>query len=189
MAHPVESKRAHKVARERAAKIAGEHPDVREDRGLIREMVKESALKRAKGGRVPTININVAPSAPSAPIAPPLNPAMLAKPGPMPPPAPPLGGPPMGGLPGGGLPPGIAPRRSGGRVPGPGWTESMRTKTPVQHAPGKNDGKDIGRGKPITYKTGGCISSEGTPMGPKMPGGGRGGLARLAKARTAKRGS
>jgi hypothetical protein len=34
---------------------------------------------------------------------------------------------------------------------GPGWTESMRAWGGPQHHPGKNDGKDIGRRKPITY--------------------------------------
>jgi hypothetical protein len=34
---------------------------------------------------------------------------------------------------------------------GPGWTESMRAwGGPTPH-PGKSDGKDIGRRKPITY--------------------------------------
>jgi hypothetical protein len=27
----------------------------------------------------------------------------------------------------------------------------VEAATPVQHSPGKNDGKNIGRGKPITY--------------------------------------
>ncbi len=37
-------------------------------------------------------------------------------------------------------------------------------------------------------KDGGRISSENAPMGPKLPGGARGGLARLAKAHRAARG-
>jgi hypothetical protein len=62
----------------------------------------------------------------------------------------------------------------------------MKSKTPVQHSPGKNDTKDIGRGKPITYATGGRISSSPTgEMGPKFEGGAGGGEARLQKARRA----
>lgn len=34
---------------------------------------------------------------------------------------------------------------------GPGWIESMRNKTPVQHSPNKQDGKNIGRGRVVTY--------------------------------------
>jgi hypothetical protein len=56
----------------------------------------------------------------------------------------------------------------------------------VQHTDGKLDGKDTGRKRVVTYATGGRISSEKAPMGPKLPGGAMGGLARLAKARMAK---
>jgi hypothetical protein len=43
-----------------------------------------------------------------------------------------------------------------GRTPthkdgGPAWNEGLRNATPIQHTDGKMDGKDIGRGKPITY--------------------------------------
>jgi hypothetical protein len=34
---------------------------------------------------------------------------------------------------------------------GPAWNEGLRNATPVQHTNNKNDGKDIGRGKVITY--------------------------------------
>ena len=93
----------------------------------------------------------------------------------MPPPAGPpgLGGPP--GLPGGMPPPGL--RKRGGRVgvqnqgPGdkmpenpPGWTESAKHKTPVQHTDGKQDGANIGRGKPITYRRGGGVKDVSVPV-------------------------
>ena len=104
--------------------------------------------------------------------------------------------------PGGVPPPGMmGPRKHGGRTyargggVGPGWTESERLKTPVQHSPGKNDGKDIGRKKPITYATGGMVkraaggpiySAKG-PMSPKLSGGAGGGEARLEKEGRARR--
>ncbi len=34
---------------------------------------------------------------------------------------------------------------------GPAWTSGLRAWGGVQHSPGKMDGKDIGRRKPITY--------------------------------------
>jgi hypothetical protein len=43
-----------------------------------------------------------------------------------------------------------------GRTPthsdgGPAWNDGLKAATPVQHTDGKNDGKDIGRGRVITY--------------------------------------
>ena len=80
--------------------------------------------------------------------------------------------------------------------------------TKPMNTPGKNDGKNIGRGKPITYAKGGAVgprlvqfyaggavkkratggkveSPEGVAAATKLPGGGGGGEARLAKARRA----
>lgn len=75
----------------------------------------------------------------------------------------------------------------GGRVKsGPAWEEGKREGTKVSHSPGKNDLKDIGRGKPITYASGGPVEAPKNGMGPKLGGGGRGGLARLQKAARAK---
>ncbi len=34
---------------------------------------------------------------------------------------------------------------------GPAWNGGLMAATPIQHTDGKNDGKDIGRGKIITY--------------------------------------
>ena len=184
MAHPFASKRADKVGMERARKFAGPHSDVAEDRALIRESVKASALKRARGGRAGKVDINInvggAPSGPpsAGPLPPPALGAPIRPPVPSAPPVPPV--PPQ--LPG---PPLM--RAKGGRIkPGPGWTESERLKTPVQHTDGKLDGKDVGRKQVVTYATGGRIESENAPMGPKLPGGAMGGLARLAKARIAR---
>ena len=105
-------------------------------------------------------------------------PALPPRPPVAPPPGPPgpppgLGGPP--GLPGGMPPPGL--RKRGGRVgvqnqgPGdkmpenpPGWTESAKHKTPVQHTDGKTDGANIGRGKPITYRRGGGVKDVSVPV-------------------------
>ena len=36
-------------------------------------------------------------------------------------------------------------------IGGPAWNDGLLAATPVQHTDGKNDGKDIGRGKVITY--------------------------------------
>ncbi len=49
----------------------------------------------------------------------------------------------------------------GDRMPAqpPGWSESAKHKTPVQHTDGKTDGPDIGRKKPITYRTGGGVKN------------------------------
>lgn len=87
----------------------------------------------------------------------------------------PTGGPPMAGPPGlappGMLPPGLPPgiggppggmpmplRAHGGRVkPGPGWAEGLKNGTKVQHADGKDDGKDIGRKPVITKADGGKV--------------------------------
>lgn len=251
MAHPYQSSRADKVSKSRVkdhlkgyASGGGVHADVKEDKSLVRKMVKPSALKmdggaaktrmdrpgRAAGGRVKktpqtNIHINVAPPPPQPAAGvgvPPGVPVPKMAPPPMPPGPPPgLGGPgpgpgmpPPGGMPG--MPPGMPPmpRAKGGRV------DATSVKTPVQHMPNTMPFKK--RGKPVTYATGGQV--EGTQssgnatmrqtvgphateseakafrgrktggateapkkggMAPHMPGGGRGGLARLAKAHRA----
>lgn len=164
---------------------------------------------RANGGRVKkgqtTVNVIVAPKEQEAPAMPPVAgmgvaPPMAPKP-PMPAPPPIAAGPPPGGppmpVPGMGAPGAPPIRRHGGRTyatggavkakDGPAFKEGRRLGTPVQHAGNKDDTKDIGRGKPVTYKTGGAIEAPKGKKGmaPHMPGGGRGGLARLAKAHRA----
>lgn len=127
--------------------------------------------RRAKGGRVgkkgSTVNVIVNASPKEG------GPAMLPPPpmgGPMAPP-PPMPRPPMGppgpgvaagptpGLGGAGMPP-PPMRAKGGRVKsGPAWDEGKRLGTQVSHDPGKNDGKDIGRKKVVTFATGGKVKS------------------------------
>lgn len=222
----------HKRAREMTRGYAG-GGDIAQDKKLIKKMigVHESRMHmtggapkaradrpmRAKGGRVKngktTVNvvINGNGDKPPMPMPMPMPPAIPPRPM-VPPPMPPAAAGPLPGVgPGPGMPP-MPPRSHGGRTyasggavkSGPGWTTSQSLKTPVQHAPGKNDGKELGRGRPITYKKGGSVPAfacggatmkTGGPinapagkkgMGPKLPGGARGGLARLAKAKRAK---
>jgi hypothetical protein len=59
----------------------------------------------------------------------------------------------------------MGPRKAGGRTykrggavkDGPAWNEGKRNGTQVQHADGKQDGANIGRGKPITFRKGGRV--------------------------------
>jgi hypothetical protein len=69
-------------------------------------------------------------------------------------------------------------RARGGRIKdGPAWKEGLDNGTQPQHADGKNDGKNIGRGKVVTFKTGGGVvrfraggGSVGQTPGPAGPG-------------------
>jgi hypothetical protein len=158
------------------------------------------------------ININVlnAPQAhpgmaPGGP--PPMAGPMMPPHPPMPPPGgapmPPPGGPPMA-PPGMGAPGGMPIRSSGGRAyargggvkpapakagDGPAWKEGLRDGTQVQNNPsGKNDQRDVGRGKPITFKTGGKVEAPQGVSSPHLPGGSGGGKARLAKEKMASHG-
>lgn len=151
-------------------------------------------VMRKDGGRVktPTVNvtINTAPkddklALPPMPMPPPG--AMAPPPGP---PGPMAGGPPPGaGMP----PPEMMPRKAGGRVSGPAWNEGLKNGTKVQHAPGKNDKKDMNRKRVVTFNTGGGVVSfradggkveapQGVAAATKLPGGAGGGKGRLAKA-------
>lgn len=169
-----------------AVAMTGKAPKVRLDRP-----------GRASGGRTnskgATVNVIVSPQGDKPPMPPPMMPP-LPPPGPPPmPPGLPPGGPPMGGPPGM-PPPGI--RSMGGRAYAKGgavksglaWAEGRREGTQVSHSGNKNDGKDIGRGKVITYAKGGPINAPKgkAGMGPKFGGGGMGGTARLQKAARAK---
>lgn len=162
-----------------ALKMSGEHP-------------KHRADKRARGGRTKmkkgtTVNIINSPghALGGAPMVPPggAAPAMPPHP-PMAPPAMPPG-PPMGGAPGGmppmppggpmpprpGMPPpGMPMRAKGGRVKdGPAWEEGLKSGTQVQHSDGKSDGKNIGRGKVVTFRTGGSVGQTPGTAGPGVP--------------------
>lgn len=219
------------------------HSDEAEDKALIKKEVKKTALKmdgkhpkeradrRARGGRTKhkgsgktNVNVIIAPhsGAPAGgpPMAPPGVGAAPMPPRPMPMPPPGAGGPP-GAMP----PPGMAPHKSGGRAyakggavkSGPGWTESMDDRKPYvsTDSNNKSDGKDIGRGKVVTYAKGGKVGQTPTGtnpkadtgggiigrkaggrveapngksgMGPKFDGGGGGGIARLEKAKRARK--
>jgi hypothetical protein len=167
----------------------GVHADEAADRKLVRGMVKGAALKAdgekskhradrfARGGKVKSksgktnVNVIIAPQGGDKvpPMLPPPGvgaagpPPVAMRPPMAPPPGVGAGMPPPGAMP----PPGI--RSSGGRAyakggavkSGPAWEEGRKEGTQVQHAPGKNDGKDIGRGKPITYQRGGGVPDSG----------------------------
>lgn len=191
------------------------HDDAAADTALIRKTVKKTALKvdgagakaradrpgRARGGRAPkksgktNVNVIVAghggppPSPMMAPTGLGAPPPAAMPPRPPVPMMPPPGPGALGAAPPPGMPPGMPPRRSGGRTYNTGgavFEEGRRNGTQVSHTDGKKDGKDIGRPKPVTYKTGGPVESAGfARMGPKLPGGAGGGEARLAKQKRA----
>lgn len=160
---------------------------------------------RKKGGRVKsakgsTVNVVIGshgpPQAPVAGLAPP--PAIVPPPIGLPaapPPRPPMAGPPGPGL--GPVPlPGMPPRSHGGRTYAKGggvkgskvYEDGKRAGTQVSHDLGKNDLGDLGRKKPITFKTGGAIEHpQKGGMAPPLPGGAGGGLARIAKEKRAAR--
>lgn len=181
--------------------------------------VKPRMDKRARGGRTKakkgtTVNIINSPQHPPAPpMMPP--PGMGAGMPPRPPmagpPMPPPGAPPMppgGAIPPGGPmmpprpgmpPPGMPMRARGGRIKdGPAYQEGLKAGTQVQNSPGKNDGKDIGRGRVVTFKTGGGVvkfragggkveAPKGVESASKLPGGAGGGEARLTKEHRAEK--
>ncbi len=174
---------------------------------------KEAAEGYARGGRTKGkgkgnthVNVIVAGHGGQPPATPPMAGAGVPGVAPPPPrpvaPAPAVMPPAVGGPPPGPpmLPPGLGglgPRRSGGRAyargggvkDGPAWTESMnaRKKYVLPGGNNKQDGPNIGRGKPITYKTGGPVEVPSGYMGPKFTGGGHSGMGRLQKAHRAAR--
>ena len=165
-----------------ALKMGGEHP-------------KHRADKRARGGRTKmkkgtTVNIINSPGhamggAPMMPPGgmpgampphPPMPPAMGAMPPGAPGAPPPAAMPPM--PPGGAMPPrpgmmpppGMPMRAKGGRVKdGPAWEEGLKSGTQVQHTDGKSDGKNIGRGRVVTFRAGGSVGQTSGTAGPGVP--------------------
>lgn len=147
------------------------------------------------GGAKPPMPMPGAMPPPPAGAAPPMPPKPPMMP---PPPGPGMGQPPAAGL--GGIP----PRSQGGRAYKKGGAVNSSEKgygaksladkkgvtgigdrTPIQHSGNKSDTQNIGRGKPVTYATGGAIYSDGAKgkqMGPKI-GYGNNGLGRMKKAK------
>ena len=202
-----------RTVKKKALKMEGGKPKHRMDR-------------RARGGRTKSkgkgtnVNVIVAPqhAAGGAPgmmpgmppgAMPPPHPPMMASPSPpgAPPPMPPGGMPPPGMPPRPGMmpPPGMMPHKRGGRAyakggavkDGAAYEEGIKNGTPVQHSDGKMDGKDIGRGRVVTFWAGGGVKKratggkieapEGVAPATKMPGGGGGAKARLFKEKRAEK--
>ena len=79
------------------------------------------------------------------------------------------------------------------------FNASRKSGTHLSHSDGKDDGKDIGRGRVVSFRTGGGVhktfrafggrveSPDGVAKATKLPGGAGGGEARLAKERRAER--
>lgn len=165
---------------------------------------RRDRMPRAKGGRANkgkgATHVNVIiggqkDNAPPVPIpvpagGPPMPPPGLAGMAPHPT----IGSPPPGA---GAVP--MLPRKKGGRVKsGPAYDEGKRNGTQVSHVPAKEpDIKNLGRGKPITFKSGGKVksfyakggaveSSQEVSPASKLPGGVAGGEARLAQSARAR---
>lgn len=192
--------------------------------GQLYKLQGEQGTNRAKGGRVKKGNaktiVNVisgghpaAGAVPPMPAPPPMGVAG-PPPGGMPPPM--AARPPMPMPPPGGPPTGMPTRAKGGRVQTPTGTgvaedsgvgsnkgdavfnASRKNGTHISHSGNKDDGKDIGRGRVVTFNTGGGVKSfrafggrvespDGVAAATKLPGGSGGGKARLAKEHRAER--
>ena len=71
---------------------------------------------------------------------------------------------------------------------GPAWEEGLKNGTQVQHDDGKSDGKNIGRGRVVTFWAGGKVEApKGVAPATKLPGGAGGARGRLAKEHRAER--
>ena len=133
------------------------HPDVAEDKALIRKMVKPSARTgKAEGGRTAkkrggalgkgktNVNIMIHPHSGMSqpPVMPPMGGPMIPPPPPPRPPMPPMGGAPMGGAPElppmGAARPGMPPigRKNGGKIPA-----GMKTRHVIDNAAGGGLGR------------------------------------------------
>lgn len=170
-------KNKHRMDRKRGG--AAKHPDAKQDRKMVKEMVKSSALQhRAKGGKVKgkgakTI-INIVAGG-GGKQQPPMMPPPPMPPRPMmPPPGPPPGGPPPGMPPGGpGAPPGMAgpPGMPPGAMPPPGPPRARggavkgvsRAIAPAPAPKGK--GKTSKATPPVRQGYGTKVRDEAMPLG------------------------
>lgn len=183
-AHKHEKSRVGHIAKGYASGGAVHH-DEAEDKKLIKKMIsthdneatemagdkrgkpRADRPNRARGGKVKgkhkgvNVNVIVAPQGdgakPPMPMPPPGGPMAGPPPG-APPMRPPMAPPPGVGAPGAMPPPGM--RAHGGRAYASGGavkSVGMNVGTKVQHSPGKSDGKDIGRGRVVTFRTGGAV--------------------------------
>lgn len=197
-----------RTVKKTALKVEGHEPKHRADRP---HRARGGKVKGKKGTTVNIINspghaMGGAPGMmPGAGLGMPPRPPMAA----VPPAGAPAGAPamPPGGMPAGAppvaarppiMPPQgmMPPRNKGGRAyakggavkDGPAWKEGVHNGTQPQNSPGKNDTKDIGRGRVVTFWAGGKVESpKGVAKATKLPGGSGGGEARLAKERRAER--
>lgn len=197
-----------KEVKSEALKHEGKHAKHRADKVVRRAKGGHVKGKGHKGGKT-NVNVIVAPGGNKPPMPMPgagMAPPMAAAPPPMPPKPPMMPPPPTAGM---GPPPaaglgGMPPRSHGGRAYKKGGAVSSSEKgygkksladskgvtgighrTPIQHSGNKSDTQNIGRGKPITYATGGAIEANGhagKQMAPHLPAGSGGGKARIAKA-------
>lgn len=164
--------------------------------------------KRAKGGAVKhkgnsrtIVNVITGghPAGGAVPAPPMAPPPLMGIAGP-PPGGPPMGmKPPMMPPPGPGAPPPMPMRAKGGRVNQGSkvFEQSRRAGTQVTHDLGHNDLPDMNRKRVVTFKAGGVVkrfmaggrveASNKVSPASKLPGGGGGGEARLAKAHRAAR--
>ncbi len=208
----VEHSRVGHITKAYAKGGAVKHSDEKQDRKLVKSMIDKAIHPegkkakhrmdrphRAKGGRVKKGNaktiVNVItgghPAAGAVPPGPPPPPMGIA--------GPPPGGPPVAAKPPMMPPPGGAPmigRAKGGRVNQGSavYEEGKSSGTQVQHSDGKgtaNRPENLNRKKVITFASGGRVrrfeATDKISPATKLPGGGGGGEARLAKAHRAAR--
>ena len=177
--------------------------------------------KKSKGNGKTIINVitgghPAGGAPPPMPAGPPMG---IAGPPPGAMPAPPMAAKPPMPMPppGAGGPPGMPMRARGGKVQTPTGTgvaaessrgkenrgspvfnASLRAGTKVSHSGNKDDGKNIGRGRVVSFATGGGVktfrayggkveSPQGVAKETRLPGGSGGGEARLVKAKRAAR--
>jgi hypothetical protein len=213
MAHPHHEHRDHEVSKRRVHSLYGhmphrasggsvEHSDAREDKALVKSMVKGAALKadggkvkaradracRAKGGRVKkskghtSVNVIVAPQGGHPPVPPMVPPAMAPHP-----PGPP--NPAMGAAPPPGTPP-MMPHKAGGRVKR-AWGGAMPGNGMMPARPGMPVNNMSGMRSPMPMQPGPMMppTGGGAPMMPPTAGMGTGYAQPFAKGGRVKSGN